>query len=129
MKTTTEGCARLVEKAAQLVLSVVEEATQVDFLSQRMMEVLECLSRYGDAPCTFSFQCGPIHEFSPSRLLSDILDFMRSRLSSQSNLKGYKKNRERDSQADLEYHTARYEDAINAFNVCHSVLPNWIHDR
>jgi hypothetical protein len=45
MKTTTEGCARLVEKAAQLVLSVVEEATQVDSLTPRMMERVERLSR------------------------------------------------------------------------------------
>jgi hypothetical protein len=48
---------------------------------------------------------------------------MRSRLTSQANLKWYRKYWERDSlQADLDLHTARYEDAINAFNVCHSVL-------
>ena len=50
MKFTTEGCARLVEKAAQLALSVIEEAalsvieeaTQVD--SRRIMERVERLS-------------------------------------------------------------------------------------
>ena len=45
MKITTEGCARLVEKAAQLVLSVIEEATQVDSLTPRMAERVERLSR------------------------------------------------------------------------------------
>ena len=45
MKTTTEGCARLVEKAAELVLSVVKEATEVDSLTPRMMERVERLSR------------------------------------------------------------------------------------
>ena len=65
MKTTTEGCARLVEKVAQLVLSVVEEATQVDSLTQRMMEVLERLSRYGDMPHVFSiFNVDPFTNFS-----------------------------------------------------------------
>ena len=43
MKFTTEGCARLVEKAAQLALSVIEVATQVD--SRRIMERVERLSR------------------------------------------------------------------------------------
>ena len=43
MKFTTEGCTRLVEKAAQLALSVIEEATQVD--SRRIMERVERLSR------------------------------------------------------------------------------------
>ena len=46
MKTTTEGCARLVEKAAELVLSVVEEASQVDSLTPRMMERVDHLSGY-----------------------------------------------------------------------------------
>ena len=65
MKTTTEGCARLVEKVAQLVLSVVEEATQVDSLTQRMMEVLERLSRYGDMPHVLSiFNVDPFTNFS-----------------------------------------------------------------
>jgi hypothetical protein len=48
MKTTTEGCARLVEKSAQLVLTVVGEATQVAQvvpLTPRMMERVERLSR------------------------------------------------------------------------------------
>ena len=45
MKITTEGCARLVEKAAQLVLSVIEEATQVDSLTPRMAERVERLTR------------------------------------------------------------------------------------
>ena len=64
-----------------------------------------------------------VHELSPPRLLSDILDFMRSRLTAQANLKWYRKYWERNSlQADLDHHTARYEDAINSFNVCHSVL-------
>jgi hypothetical protein len=48
---------------------------------------------------------------------------MRSRLSEQANLKWYKKVWDRDSlPADLEYHTARFEDAISTFNVCHSIL-------
>ena len=65
----------------------------------------------------FQFSMWTRSRISPSRLLSEILDFMRSRISSQSNLKWNKQNRERDSQADLEYHAARYEDAINEFNV------------
>jgi hypothetical protein len=121
MKTTTEGCARLVEKAAQLVLSVVEEATQVDSLTPRMMERVERLEV--SAPLFIKLSMWTRSRIWPSRLLSDILDFMRSRLSSQANLKWYGKYWERDSlQADLELHTARYEDAMNAFNVCHSVL-------
>jgi hypothetical protein len=118
MKTTREGCVRLVERTAELVLSVVEEATQVDSLTPRMMERVDRLSRYVPRVLsTFNV------EFSPSRLLTDILDFMRSRLSSQANLKWYRKFLEHDTlQADLEYHTARYEDAINEFKVCHSAL-------
>ena len=46
MQTTTEGCVRLVEKAAQLFLSVIGEATQVDPLTQRMLDRVESLSGY-----------------------------------------------------------------------------------